>query len=318
VQLSLVIPAYNEAESLPELLAWIRRVCDPRFPSYEIIVIDDGSTDSTWATLEALHAQHAPYLKAIRFARNYGKSAALHVGFQKAQGEVIITLDADLQDSPDEIPALYALIAEKGYDLVSGWKKHRKDPLSKTLPSRIFNTVVRLFTGIPLHDFNSGIKAYRAEVAKAIDLYGEMHRYIPYLVQAAGFRRITEKVVTHYPRKYGHTKFGWERFLYGFLDLVTVSFLVRFGRRPMHFFGGLGVLAILVGILIVTWLISDKLYQLHHYGQVRREVVEQPLFYIGLMVAIIGVQLFLAGFLGELLLRQSPQKHHYILRTELS
>ncbi|MCX7605916.1 MAG: glycosyltransferase family 2 protein [Bacteroidia bacterium] len=317
MDLSLVIPAYNEAESLPELIEWIVRTCEPLPLSYEIWIIDDGSTDATWATLLQLREIYPHRLRAVRFSRNYGKSAALYVGFQKAQGRVIITLDGDLQDSPDEIPALYALIAEKGYDLVSGWKKRRHDPLSKTLPSKLFNKVVRIFTGIPLHDFNSGIKAYRAAAAKAIDLYGEMHRYIPYLIKSAGFQRITEKIVTHYPRKYGHTKFGWERFLYGFLDLLTVSFLVRFGRRPMHLFGSLGVLAFLVGFLTVGWLIWDKLYQLHVYGRVTREVVQQPLFYLGLTASIMGIQLFLTGFLGELILRQSPQKHHYIVAEEL-
>lgn len=317
MELSIVIPAYNEAESLPELVAWIRRVCDGRFASYEIWVVDDGSTDSTWKVLETLYQEHQPYLRALRFTRNYGKSAALHIGFRKAQGRVIITLDADLQDSPDEIPELYRMIVEEGYDLVSGWKKKRHDPLSKRLPSRVFNAVVRIFSGIPLHDFNSGIKAYRAVVAKSLELYGEMHRYIPYLVKSAGFRRIGEKVVTHYPRKYGHTKFGWERFLYGFLDLLTVSFLVRFGRRPMHLFGGLGVLVFLMGAIIVAWLISDKLYQLHTYGSVRREVVQQPLFYLGLTTLVIGVQFFLTGFLGELMLRQSPTRDSYLVAEEL-
>ena len=317
MQLSLVIPAYNEAESLPELIGWIHRVCEPRYPSYEIIVIEDGSTDNTWQVLLELKKLYPTRLKAIRFARNYGKSAALYVGFQEASGEVIITLDADLQDSPDEIPALYELITKEGYDLVSGWKRHRRDPLSKTIPSKLFNATVRLLTGIPLHDFNSGIKAYRAAAARALDLYGEMHRYIPYLVKAAGFCRIGEKIVTHYPRRYGHTKFGWERFIYGFLDLLTVSFLVRFGRRPMHLFGSLGILLFLGGAIIVAWLIYDKLWQLSHYGQVRREVVEKPLFYLGLTLGIMGLQLFLAGFIGELIVRHSPNKHQYIIREKL-
>ncbi|MCS7162319.1 MAG: glycosyltransferase family 2 protein [Bacteroidia bacterium] len=317
MELSIVIPAYNEAESLTELIQWIRRVTDPLNLPYEIWVVDDGSSDGTWEVLQTLKAAHAPYLHAVRFAQNYGKSAALYTGFQKAKGKVIITLDADLQDSPDEIPALYRMIVQEGYDLVSGWKKHRRDPPSKTIPSRIFNFVVRLFTGIPLHDFNSGIKAYRSLVAKSLDLYGEMHRYIPYLVKASGFRRIGEKVVMHYPRKYGRTKFGWERFLYGFLDLLTVSFLVRFGRRPMHFFGGMGILAFVVGLILVGWLVADKLYQLRVYGAVRREVVQQPLFYLGLVAVVVGVQLFLAGFLGELLLRQSPQRHNYLILEEL-
>jgi len=317
VQLSIVIPAYNEAESLPELVAWTHQVCEPMAIPYEILIVDDGSTDATWSILEELKATYGARLRAVRFSRNYGKSAALHTGFQEARGEIILTLDADLQDAPDEIPALYRLIVEEGYDLVSGWKRHRQDPLSKTLPSRLFNATVRLFTGIPLHDFNSGIKAYRAAAARALDLYGEMHRYIPYLVKAAGFQRIGEKVVTHYPRKYGRTKFGWERFLYGFLDLLTVSFLVRFGRRPMHLFGSLGVLLFIGGAFIVGWLIYDKLWQLQQYGQVRREVVDQPLFYLGLTVGVIGAQLFLAGFLGELVVRHAPNKHQYAIRDRL-
>jgi glycosyltransferase involved in cell wall biosynthesis len=317
VQLSLIIPAYNEAESLPELLSWIYRVCEPLYESYEVIVVDDGSTDNTWPVLRELKERYPQRLRAIRFARNYGKSAALYQGFQEAKGEVIITLDADLQDSPDEIPALYDLITNEGYDLVSGWKRHRRDPLSKTIPSKLFNATVRLFTGITLHDFNSGIKAYRAAAAKALDLYGEMHRYIPYLVKAAGFSRIGEKIVTHYPRKYGRTKFGWERFIYGFLDLLTVSFLVRFGRRPMHLFGSLGILLFLGGALVVAWLIYDKLWQLAHYGQVRREVTAQPLFYLGLTLGVMGVQLFLAGFIGELIVRHAPNKHQYLIREKL-
>lgn len=316
MELSIVIPAYNEAESLPELIAWIARVCEGRFTAYEVWIIDDGSTDGSWAVIERLRAEY-PFLRAVRFSRNYGKSAALYVGFRKAQGQVIITLDADLQDSPDEIPALYEMITAQGYDLVSGWKKKRHDPLSKRLPSRLFNAVVRLFSGIHLHDFNSGIKAYRAIAAKSIELYGEMHRYIPYLVKAAGFKKIGEKVVTHYPRKYGHTKFGWERFLYGFLDLLTVSFIVRFGRRPMHLFGGLGFSVFLLGAGIVGWLIFDKLHQLNLYGTVRREVYQQPLFYLGLTTLVVGVQLFLAGFLGELLLRQSPARDAYLIAAEL-
>ena len=317
MQLSLIIPAYNEAESLPELLSWIYRVCEPLYESYEVIVVDDGSTDNTWQVLRELKERYPQRLRAIRFARNYGKSAALYQGFQEAKGEVIITLDADLQDSPDEIPALYDLITNEGYDLVSGWKRHRRDPLSKTIPSKLFNATVRLFTGIALHDFNSGIKAYRAAAAKALDLYGEMHRYIPYLVKAAGFSKIGEKIVTHYPRKYGRTKFGWERFIYGFLDLLTVSFLVRFGRRPMHLFGSLGILLFLGGALVVAWLIYDKLWQLAHYGQVRREVTAQPLFYLGLTLGVMGLQLFLAGFIGELIVRHAPSKHQYLIREKL-
>jgi len=317
VQLSLIIPAYNEAESLSELLSWIYRVCEPLYESYEVIVVDDGSTDNTWQVLRELKERYPQRLRAIRFARNYGKSAALYQGFQEAKGEVIVTLDADLQDSPDEIPALYDLITKEGYDLVSGWKRHRRDPLSKTIPSKLFNATVRLFTGIALHDFNSGIKAYRAAAAKALDLYGEMHRYIPYLVKAAGFSRIGEKIVIHYPRKYGRTKFGWERFIYGFLDLLTVSFLVRFGRRPMHLFGSLGILLFLGGALVVVWLIYDKLWQLAHYGQVRREVTAQPLFYLGLTLGVMGLQLFLAGFIGELIVRHAPHKHQYLIREKL-
>lgn len=317
MQLSVVIPAYNEAESLPELIEWVMRVCSQNFDSFEVWVVDDGSSDATWEVLQRLREQYSPSLRALRFARNYGKSAALYAGFQHTQGEVVLTLDADLQDSPDEIPALYSMIKEGHYDLVSGWKKHRQDPLSKTIPSRIFNFVVRIFTGIPLHDFNSGIKAYRGVVARSLDLYGEMHRYIPYLAHSIGFRRIGEKIVVHYPRKYGKTKFGIERFLYGFLDLLTVSFLARFGRRPMHFFGGWGVLAFLTGLVIVIWLIGDKLHQLHTYGTVRREVVQQPLFYLGLTALIVGMQFFLTGFLGELLVRLSATKHNYLIAEKL-
>lgn len=315
MKLSIVIPAYNEAESLPELMAWISRSCASFLPEMEVWVIDDGSTDATWETLQKLQKSF-PWLRAVRFARNYGKSAALSVGFQKAQGKVVVTLDADLQDSPDEIPYLYQMIQE-GYHLVSGYKKNRKDPLSKTLPSKLFNFVTRKLTGIPLHDFNSGIKAYHHQVVKVLELYGEMHRYIPYLAKEAGFTRIGEKVVTHYPRKYGKTKFGIERFLNGFLDLLTLSFLVRFGRRPMHLFGLLGVLAFLIGFGITAYLIYEKLSTLSMSGIVRREIYQQPIFYLGLTSIVLGTQLFLAGFLGELILRHAPDRKIYLISEEL-
>jgi len=311
LDLSIVIPAYNEAESLPELIEWISRVLSAYNWKYEIIVIDDGSEDQTAQVLHTLKKQY-PVLRAIRFLRNYGKSAALQSGFEAARGAVVITMDADLQDDPEEIPALYRMIRQEGYDLVSGWKYKRYDPLSKTLPSKLFNAVTRKLSGIPLHDFNCGLKAYRFEVVKSIEVYGEMHRYLPVIAKWAGFKRIGEKKVKHHPRRYGKTKFGIERFLFGFLDLLSIQFVSRFRKRPMHFFGGLGVLSFTIGAFITLWLIAYKLWALAH-GLPYREVSEQPLFYLALTSIIIGFQLFLTGFLGEMVVSTVPKRHDYII-----
>lgn len=310
MNLSLVIPLKNEAESLPELEAWIRRVVEAQGLRYEIIFVDDGSTDDSWAVIESLRAANAN-IRAIKFRRNYGKSAALHVGFQAAQGQVVITLDADLQDSPDEIPELYRMIAEEGYDLVSGWKKKRHDPLEKRLPSKLFNAVARWMSGIPLHDFNCGLKAYRQPVVKAIEVYGEMHRWIPVLAKWAGFRRIGEKVVEHRARRYGHSKFGWERYINGFLDLLSVYFVGKFGKRPMHFFGTLGVLSFLIGFAFLAYLSWAKLVY-KAYG-----IADRPLFFFGILALIVGTQLFLTGFLAEIINRNSPTRNEYLIEKDL-
>lgn len=309
--LSIVIPLYNEEESLPELMAWIERVVTENGFTYETIFVDDGSTDTSWEVVESLAAVN-PHIKGIRFRRNYGKSAALYCGFAAAQGEVVITMDADLQDSPDEIPALYRMITQEGYDLVSGWKKKRYDPLGKTLPSKFFNATARLVSGIKLHDFNSGLKAYRSKVVKSIEVYGEMHRYIPILAKWAGFRRIGEKVVHHRARKYGKSKFGWERMIKGYLDLISVMFISRFGKSPMYLFGGLGTLMFLLGGGTTLYLIIEKLSKLSQ-GLIPRDVTDQPLFYIAIAAVVIGVQLFLAGFLGELIGRNSTDRNKYLI-----
>lgn len=306
IDLSVVIPAYNEAESLPELIAGIVRVCRSGSWRYEIIVVDDGSQDNSWQILQQLKSQYTE-LRAFRFLRNYGKSAALQVGFEAARGAVVITMDADLQDDPDEIPALYHMIHQDKYDLVSGWKYKRHDPPGKRIPSKLFNAVVRWISGIPLHDFNCGLKAYHFRVVKSIELYGEMHRYIPVIAERSGFRRITEKKVRHHARRYGKSKFGAERFLFGFLDLLSIQFVLRFRKRPMHFFGGLGVLSFLFGACITIWLIAEKLHALAkqmHY----REVSDQPLFYLALVSIVVGVQLFVTGFLGEMLVSLLPRR----------
>lgn len=310
MNLSLVIPLKNEAESLPELEAWIRRVVEAQGLRYEIIFVDDGSTDDSWTVIESLRAAN-PNIRAIKFRRNYGKSAALHVGFQAAQGQVVITLDADLQDSPDEIPELYRMITEEGYDLVSGWKKKRHDPLEKRLPSKLFNAVARWMSGIPLHDFNCGLKAYRQSVVKAIEVYGEMHRWIPVLAKWAGFRRIGEKVVEHRARRYGHSKFGWERYINGFLDLLSVYFVGKFGKRPMHFFGTLGVLSFLIGFAFLAYLSWAKLVY-KAYG-----IADRPLFFFGILALIVGTQLFLTGFLAEIINRNSPTRNEYLIEKDL-
>jgi glycosyltransferase involved in cell wall biosynthesis len=314
-QITVVVPLFDEAESLPELAAWIQRVMDAHQLSYEVLLIDDGSKDGSWQVIESLAGENAS-IKGIKFRRNYGKSAALQVGFQRAAGDVVITMDADLQDSPDEIPALYRMIMEEGYDLVSGWKKVRHDPVAKTIPSKFFNWTTRKITGIYLHDFNCGLKAYRNTVVKSIEVYGEMHRQIPYLAKAAGFRRIGEKVVEHRARKYGHSKFGLERFINGFLDLLSLTFMLRFGRKPMHFFGLLGTLSFLTGFGITAHVIGSKLWELAQGRQPEREVVDQPLFYLALVALVVGVQLFLAGFLGELVSRNHPDRNNYLIEAE--
>ncbi len=316
LDISVVVPLYNEAESLPELVAWIGRVCDGEGLSYEILLVDDGSTDSSWGVVEDLHATLGAVIRGIRFGRNYGKSAALYCGFAEAVGDVVFTMDADLQDSPDEIPQMRRMIIDDGYDLVSGWKKLRHDPLGKRLPSKFFNLTARVASGIKLHDFNCGLKAYRRRVVKSIEVFGEMHRYIPILAKYAGFKRIGEKVVEHRARQYGESKFGMERMVKGYLDLVTVIFISLFGRSPMYFFGGLGTLMFLVGGGLTTWIIAQKLL-LQSAGVVARAVTDQPLFYISILAIILGVQLFLAGFLGELINRNSADRNRYLIDKKL-
>jgi glycosyltransferase involved in cell wall biosynthesis len=315
IQISVVIPLLNEAESLPELVAWIDSVMQKNQFSYELVLVDDGSTDNSWEVILGLKQTYTA-IRAFRFQRNYGKSAALHVGFEAARGNVVITMDADLQDSPDEIPDLYEMITTQKFDLVSGWKKKRHDPLSKTIPTRLFNYVTRLISGIRLHDFNCGLKAYRKAVVKSVEIYGEMHRYIPFLAKGAGFRKIGEKVVQHRARKYGYSKFGLERFINGFLDLLTVSFMIRFGRKPMHFFGLMGVFSFLIGFIITTWLIAEKVNRQIN-NQPYRDVVAQPLFYLALAALIIGVQLFLAGFLGEMIIRNATERNTYLIAEQI-
>ena len=314
--ISVVVPLYNEAESLPELVEWIDRVAADNRLSYELLLIDDGSDDASWATIMQLKERFAA-IRAIGFARNYGKSAALYCGFAAARGEVVFTMDADLQDSPDDIPAMRRMILEEGYDLVSGWKRKRHDPAGKRLPSRFFNWTARAVSGIRLHDFNCGLKAYRRKVVKAIEVYGEMHRYIPILAKQAGFRRIGEKAVEHRARKYGCSKFGMERMLKGYLDLITVSFMAHFGRSPMYFFGGLGTLMFLIGGGTTVWLIAAKLYKQAHALPLR-PVTDQPLFYLAMLAVVLGVQLFLAGFLGELVNRGSSERNKYLIDREIN
>ena len=315
IDISVVVPLYNEEESLAELHEWIVRVMGENGFSYEIVFVDDGSSDGSWEAVCRLKVRD-PHVRGIRFRRNYGKSAALYCGFEAARGEVVITMDADLQDSPDEIPELYRMITEEGYDLVSGWKRRRHDPIGKRWPSKLFNATARATSGIRLHDFNCGLKAYRKKVVKSIEVYGEMHRYIPILAKNAGFTRIGEKEVHHRARKYGHSKFGWERAVKGYLDLVTVMFLSRFGRSPMYFFGGLGTLMFLFGGVAVIVIIAQKLYRQSH-DMVFRAVTDQPLFHLCLLAVVLGVMLFLAGFLGELINRNSADRNHYLIDEEL-
>ena len=316
MDISVVIPLFNEAESLPELFDWIERVMRANGFSYEIIFVNDGSTDHSWEVIEQLR-QRSPYVHGIKFRRNYGKSPALHCGFQRAEGDVVITMDADLQDSPDEIPELYRMIKEDGYDLVSGWKKKRYDPLSKTIPTKLFNATARKFSGIHnLHDFNCGLKAYRKEVIKNIEVYNDMHRYIPYLAKIAGFTKIGEKVVHHQARKYGTTKFGLDRFVNGYLDLITLWFTSKFGKKPMHFFGLLGSLMFMIGFIALMVVLGLQLASLYS-GDLRPLVALSPYFYISLTAMILGTQLFLAGFIGELISRNSSNRNNYKIETEL-
>lgn len=311
MQLSIVIPLLNEEESLPELSQWIVRVMNENNFKYEIIFIDDGSTDCSWDVIQKLSAANSN-IKGIRFQRNYGKSAGLNEGFKAASGDVVITMDADMQDSPDEIPELYHMIKTEGYDVVSGWKKKRFDnTLTKNIPSKLFNATARRMSGIKLHDFNCGLKAYRNKVVKSVEIYSEMHRYIPVLAKNEGFKKITEKVVEHRPRKYGVTKFGLSRFVNGFLDLLTLSFVSRFGKKPMHFFGLYGTICFLIGLGISIYLIVSKL-TIKEYG-----LTNKPGFYIALTVMIIGMQLFLAGFIGELLTRNSPERNSYLVEEKI-
>ncbi len=313
LDISLVIPAKDEAESLPELIEWISRVMQTHGFSYEVIFIDDGSTDATWQRIQEASLVN-PAIKGIRFNRNFGKSAALHTGFKEASGAVVITMDADLQDSPDEIPALYKMIREEQWQMVSGWKKKRHDPISKTLPSKFFNFITRKMSGIALHDFNCGLKAYANVVVKNISVYGEMHRYIPVMAKWAGFTRIGEKVVEHRERKYGHSKFGWERMMRGFLDLLTITVVGRFAQRPMHFFGTWGVLSFLVGFALTMKILWDKIDSVFiSKVPLKRDVTDQPIFFLALVAVVIGVQLFLAGFLAELMARQSATKKNYLV-----
>ena len=316
LQLSIVVPLYNEAESLPELCSWIDRVMKENAFSYEMIFVNDGSNDNSWEVLKQLSTQYSTIL-AISFARNYGKSAALHEGFSKASGQVVITMDADLQDSPDEIPELYRLITEENYDLISGWKQKRFDPISKTIPTKLYNAATRKLSGVHLHDFNCGLKAYKIEVVKTLRLYGEMHRYIPVQAKWNGFTKIGEKVVQHQARKYGVTKFGLERFLYGFLDLLSISFVQIFGKRPMHLFGSLGILSFLTGSGLTVYLMGVKIYNIA-YNLKYRNVTDNPLFFLALVAIILGVQLFLAGFIGELLITNSDKTTNYQIKEEIS
>ena len=314
IDLSVVIPAFEEAESLPELIPWIARVCETNGLSYEVIIVDDGSRkDATWPVIKHL-AHENERVRGIKFRRNYGKSACLNVAFEAAQGRVIVTMDADLQDSPDELPWLYARLLSQDLDLISGWKKKRYDPLSKTLPTKLFNQATRRMSGIyNLHDFNCGLKAYRHEVVKSIEVYGEMHRYIPVLAKWAGFPRIEEQVVQHRPRKYGKSKFGLNRFINGFLDLLSIYFTQRFGKKPMHFFGALGLFLFMIGTLIVMFLVGEKLYTNWVLNKLGRAVTDQWQFYVSLTLAIVGSQLFLAGFLGELISRNSTERNVYLI-----
>lgn len=314
IDLSIVIPLFNEDESLPELIEWISRVNRSHGFSYEIVLVDDGSTDSSWQVIQALSKTHP--IKALRFGQNNGKSAALNTGFRNTSGEVVITMDADLQDSPDEIPELYNMI-KSGQHLVSGWKKKRHDPISKTLPSKFFNRLTRIISDIKLHDFNCGLKAYDSRLVKTLEIYGEQHRYIPVIAKRNGFGKITEKVVEHRARKYGKTKFGLER-MYGLLDLLSITFVGKYKKKPMHFFGSLGTLSFLLGFLMVLWIVWEKIHAIYIlHSSDYRDVVDQPLFFLAIAAIIIGVQLFLAGFIGEMMVMNNTRKSDYIVEETI-
>ena len=315
MDISVVIPLYNEDESLPELAAWIQRVMEANGFSYEIIMVDDGSNDTSWQAIERLQKKN-PCVRGIKFRRNYGKSAALYCGFEDAEGDVVITMDADMQDSPDEIPALYRMITEEDYDIVSGWKKKRYDPLSKTLPTKLFNATARKFSGIKLHDFNCGLKAYKQVVVKNIEVYGEMHRYIPILAKQAGFTRIGEKVVQHRARKYGVSKFGLNRFINGMLDLLSVTFITRFAKKPMHLFGTIGTVLFILGFFAAAWIGVEKLIALNH-GVKAPLVTDNPYFYIALTCMMLGTQLFLAGFVADLVSRSASDRNVYRIEKKI-
>ncbi|MEZ5195052.1 MAG: glycosyltransferase family 2 protein [Bacteroidales bacterium] len=310
MDVTVIVPLLNEEESLPELSAWINRVCEKEGLTYEVLFIDDGSTDQSWKIIEQLSSSNARF-KGIKFRRNYGKSAALNVGFEAAQGDVVITMDADLQDSPDEIPELFKMIKVDGFDLVSGWKKKRHDPFGKTFPSKFFNWTTRKISKIKLHDFNCGLKAYRHELVKTIEVYGEMHRYIPVIAKWAGFNTIGEKVVQHFPRKYGSTKFGMERLIKGYLDLLSITFISKFGKRPMHFFGAMGSVLFFIGLVIGTYLTVAKFF-FEAY-----KMTERPLFYFGLLAMILGSQLFVTGFIAEMISRNSADRNRYLVEEEI-
>jgi glycosyltransferase involved in cell wall biosynthesis len=313
MDISLIIPAKDEEESIPELVKWISRVMQSHGLSYEVIFIDDGSIDGTWDQIKKATGENAS-IKGLKFSRNFGKAAALQTGFKAAQGEVVITMDADLQDSPDEVPELYRLVKEQRMDIVSGWKKKRHDPISKTLPSKFFNAVTRRISGIKLHDFNCGLKAYDGRVVKNISIYGDMHRYIPVIAKWAGFTKITEKVVEHRERKFGKSKYGWRRMVSGFLDLLTLMFVGKFSKRPMHFFGTMGIFSFLLGFIFTVKILWDKVDAIYISKiPVKREVYQQPIFYLALVAVVIGVQLFLTGFIADLLARQSVSKKDYLV-----
>jgi glycosyltransferase involved in cell wall biosynthesis len=317
MNISIIIPIFNEAESLIELIAWIEKVMSLNHFTFEVIMIDDGSRDASLEIIRQI-ASEKSFIKCISFRRNYGKSAALNEGFKAAQGDVVVTMDADLQDSPEEIPEMYRMITEQKFELVSGWKKKRHDPLSKTIPTKIYNWVTRKLTRIKLHDFNCGLKAYKNEVIKTIEVYGEMHRYIPVIAKWNGFYNIGERVVEHQARKYGYSKYGFSRFIYGFLDLFSIMFVSKFGKRPMHFFGTMGVISFFIGFVLTAWLIGEKIYAARIRGFVYRDITAKPHFYIALLLLIIGVVLFLAGFLGELIYKNTTDKGSYPIKEKIN